>query len=241
MTSKATLPFTVSDAVSIRQRGRSTPHNLSRRDHKDTCGIHRSRVERSYPWPVRAGGTPPYAISYSPSNNSKQRQTLSAHCSLPSKSCDFRAFSSDRNRKNGLFHQKSGRNSCPCHWADYAHLKNMEECYDLQNAKSRDISGPYRPVGQDRPVQPPDQFSHQRTLLRGHAAVLPIPLGAIPLQKLAYINGKHLTAYVLYMQERGKSVSTIKTDLVAIRFSTISWSGQNTATACPKYSRYPAC
>ena len=38
------------------------------------------------------------------------------------------------------------------------------------------------------------------------------------LQKLANINGKHLTAYALYMQEREKSASTIKTDLAAIRF-----------------------
>ena len=38
------------------------------------------------------------------------------------------------------------------------------------------------------------------------------------LQKLANINGKHLTAYVLYLQEREKSASTIKTDLAAIRF-----------------------
>lgn len=38
------------------------------------------------------------------------------------------------------------------------------------------------------------------------------------LQKLENINGKHLTAYVLYMQDRGKSASTIKTDLAGIRF-----------------------
>lgn len=38
------------------------------------------------------------------------------------------------------------------------------------------------------------------------------------LQKLANINGKHLAAYVLYMQEEGKSASSIKTDLAAIRF-----------------------
>ena len=38
------------------------------------------------------------------------------------------------------------------------------------------------------------------------------------LQKLANISGKHLTAYVLRMQEDGKSPSTIKTDLSAIRF-----------------------
>ena len=38
------------------------------------------------------------------------------------------------------------------------------------------------------------------------------------LQKLVNINGKHLTAYVLYLQEREKSASTIKTDLAAIRF-----------------------
>lgn len=38
------------------------------------------------------------------------------------------------------------------------------------------------------------------------------------LQKLENISGKHLTAYVLWMQENGKSSSTIKTDLAAIRF-----------------------
>lgn len=38
------------------------------------------------------------------------------------------------------------------------------------------------------------------------------------LQKLTNINGKHLTAYILYMQERGKSASTIRTDLAGIRF-----------------------
>ena len=38
------------------------------------------------------------------------------------------------------------------------------------------------------------------------------------LQKLANISAKHLTAYVLYMQGQGKSASTIKTELAAIRF-----------------------
>ena len=38
------------------------------------------------------------------------------------------------------------------------------------------------------------------------------------LQKLTNISGKHLTAYVSKMQEDGKSASTIKTDLAAIRF-----------------------
>ena len=38
------------------------------------------------------------------------------------------------------------------------------------------------------------------------------------LQKLANINAKHLTAYVIQMQEDGKAASTIKTDLAAIRF-----------------------
>lgn len=38
------------------------------------------------------------------------------------------------------------------------------------------------------------------------------------LQKLANISGKHLTAYVLYLQQQGRSPSTIKTDLAAIRF-----------------------
>jgi len=38
------------------------------------------------------------------------------------------------------------------------------------------------------------------------------------LQKLSNISGKHLTAYVLKLQSTGKSASTIKTDLSAIRF-----------------------
>ena len=38
------------------------------------------------------------------------------------------------------------------------------------------------------------------------------------LQKLENISGKHLTSYVLWMQEKGTSPSTIKTDLAAIRF-----------------------
>ena len=38
------------------------------------------------------------------------------------------------------------------------------------------------------------------------------------LQKLANISAKHLTAYVLYLQEQEKSASTIKTELAAIRF-----------------------
>ena len=38
------------------------------------------------------------------------------------------------------------------------------------------------------------------------------------LQKLENISSKHLVSYVLYLQEQGKSASTIKTDLSAIRF-----------------------
>lgn len=38
------------------------------------------------------------------------------------------------------------------------------------------------------------------------------------LQKISNVSGKHLTAYVEYMQEKGLSASTIKTDLSAIRF-----------------------
>ena len=38
------------------------------------------------------------------------------------------------------------------------------------------------------------------------------------LQKLANVSGKHLVNYVLTMQEQGKSASTIKTELAAIRF-----------------------
>lgn len=42
--------------------------------------------------------------------------------------------------------------------------------------------------------------------------------GHYHLQKLANISDKHLTAYVIDMQECGKSAATIKTDLAAIRF-----------------------
>ena len=38
------------------------------------------------------------------------------------------------------------------------------------------------------------------------------------LQKLSNIGSKHFVAYVLWMQEKGLSASTIKTDLAAIRF-----------------------
>ena len=38
------------------------------------------------------------------------------------------------------------------------------------------------------------------------------------LQKLSNISGKHLVAYVIWMQDKGLSASTIKTDLAAIRF-----------------------
>lgn len=38
------------------------------------------------------------------------------------------------------------------------------------------------------------------------------------LEKIANVSGKHLSAYVARMQERGLSASTIKTDLSAIRF-----------------------
>lgn len=45
------------------------------------------------------------------------------------------------------------------------------------------------------------------------------------LQKLANVSGKHLTAYVIYMQEQGRAAATIKTDLAAIRFfhSKMEW------------------
>ena len=38
------------------------------------------------------------------------------------------------------------------------------------------------------------------------------------LQKLSNISGKHLVSYVQHMQNEGKSASTVKTDLAAIRF-----------------------
>ena len=41
---------------------------------------------------------------------------------------------------------------------------------------------------------------------------------AYRLQKLSNFSGKHLVAYVLWMQERELSASTVKTDLAAIRF-----------------------
>ena len=37
-------------------------------------------------------------------------------------------------------------------------------------------------------------------------------------QKLENVSGKHLVSYILYLQEQGKSASTIKTDLSTIRF-----------------------
>ena len=38
------------------------------------------------------------------------------------------------------------------------------------------------------------------------------------LQKLSNVSGKHLVSYVIHMRDTGKSASTIKTDLAAIRF-----------------------
>lgn len=38
------------------------------------------------------------------------------------------------------------------------------------------------------------------------------------LQKLCHLSGKHLVSYVRYLQEQGKSASTIKTDLAVICF-----------------------
>ena len=137
---------------------------------QDTRGLCRSRVERSCPQQPNVNRVQsPYAVSYSPSYNSKQRQTFSAQYSLASKPCNFKAFSDGDSRENGLPHQKSGRNSCLRHWADYAHLniicKNKEKCYDNKNAKSWYLPNPYRSVGQDRPAQPSRQFPNQGALL----------------------------------------------------------------------------
>ena len=49
------------------------------------------------------------------------------------------------------------------------------------------------------------------------------------LQKLENISGKHLVSYVLYLQAQGKSASTVKTDLSAIRFF-------HDKMSCPKYT-----
>ncbi|MCI8809120.1 MAG: site-specific integrase [Oscillibacter sp.] len=43
------------------------------------------------------------------------------------------------------------------------------------------------------------------------------------LERLANIGPKHIYAYVTHLQESGKSASTIKTELSAIRFSMISF------------------
>ena len=37
------------------------------------------------------------------------------------------------------------------------------------------------------------------------------------LQKLSNVSGKHLVSYVIHMQDTGKSASTIKTDLAAMK------------------------
>ena len=49
------------------------------------------------------------------------------------------------------------------------------------------------------------------------------------LQKLSNISEKHIIAYTEYMQKKGLSASTIKTELAAIRFST---------TVCPIQETY---
>ena len=48
------------------------------------------------------------------------------------------------------------------------------------------------------------------------------------LQKLENISGKHLVSYVLYLQDTGKSASTVKTDLAAI----VKVVRENTKTPC---------
>ena len=156
----AVSPFTVSDNVSVQQRESSTPQDPSRRDYRTHAACAAAELSGSCPQRPNVGRVQsPYAVSYSPSYNSKQRQTLSAQYSLTSKSCNFRAFSGRDNGENGLFYQKSGRNSCLCYWADYAHLniicKNKEQCYNNKNEKSWYLSNSHRSVGQDRPAQPP--------------------------------------------------------------------------------------
>ena len=123
--------LTISDTAPVRQRESSTPHDPSRRDHRTHAAYAAAELSGSCPQQPHVDRVQsPYAVSYSPSYNSKQRQTLSAQYSLASKPCNFRAFNGRNNGENGLFYQKSDRNSCPCHWADYAHLniicKNKE-------------------------------------------------------------------------------------------------------------------
>lgn len=48
------------------------------------------------------------------------------------------------------------------------------------------------------------------------------------LQKLENISGKHLVSYVLYLQDTGKSASTVKTTLPPFGFSTIKCPAPNT-------------
>ena len=46
------------------------------------------------------------------------------------------------------------------------------------------------------------------------------------LQKLENISGKHLVSYVLYLQDNGKSASTVKTDSVSC------WHRPSVVTSC---------
>ncbi len=61
-------------------------------------------------------------------------------------------------------------------------------------------------------------FETRRLYYQGMKRVCRFLAEAFHLEKLCNINGKHLAAYVVYLQESGKSASTIKTDLAAIRF-----------------------
>ena len=53
------------------------------------------------------------------------------------------------------------------------------------------------------------------------------------LQKLTNVQGKHLEAYVRYMSEKGRSTSTIKTGLSAIRYMVDRMPGRDNKPALP--------
>ena len=57
------------------------------------------------------------------------------------------------------------------------------------------------------------------------------------LQKLSNISSKHLAAYVLWMQKKELSASTIKTDLAAIRY----FHNKISDLSCIEYKKHRNC
>ena len=75
------------------------------------------------------------------------------------------------------------------------------------------------PVGQAVPPQPPQgNYRTREHYYKAFKQFCAFLSDNHHLQKLENISGKHLTSYVLWMQESSKSASTIKTDLAAVQF-----------------------